>query len=176
MPTPRSTRPQAIRRRIRTAKENLPADIEQVKSDLELLYQKPVEEWDFEELQRGRPRKPNGKFPRNREDWITPVMRLEAQRRLQECTHEELGRYAGSAIEVMVDLMQNARVEIVRYNAAKYVLDQIVGMPTARVHVEANVKFDNMLADVIVNHDGTTSDEVIDLDPSEWEEGELGGE
>jgi hypothetical protein len=174
MAQPRSTRPQAIRRRIHDAKTRLPKELEKVKEDLAMFYQKPVEEWDFDELQRGRPRLPSGKFSKVRQDWVTPIMRLEAQRRLEQCTHEELGRYAGSAIEVMVDLMQNARVEIVRYNAAKYVLDQVMGMPTARVHVEANVQFQDMLADVIVNHDGTSSDDVIDLDESEWEEGELG--
>jgi phosphorylcholine metabolism protein LicD len=141
---------------------------------LELLYQKPIEEWDFEELQRGRPRKPNGRFSKNKPAWLTPVMMIEAQRRLEQMSHEELSRYAGNAVEVMAELMNHSRVDLVRYNAAKYVLDHVVGMPVQRLKVEANVKFEGMLADVMVNHDGKTTGEVIDLDESEWEEGELG--
>lgn len=174
MPRQPSNRPTAVRKRLNKAKNEIDYQVEQVKKDLDLLYEKPIDEWDFEELQFGAPRLPSGKFPKNKPKWLTPVMMVEAQRRLEQCTAEELSAYAGRAIDVMVDLMEHSRVDIVRYNASKYVLDQVMGVPTQRVKIEANVEFHAMLADVVQNHDGSTSADVIDLDESEWTEGELG--
>jgi len=124
--------------------------------DVPKLTGKPVTEWDFEELMRGRTRKANGKFVRGpRPEWITPIVAAEAFRRLQTEGQIKLGAHTLEAIQVMVDLMNSSRVDMVRYMAAKYVLDQVVGLPTQRVQVEeseSNIK--KMLSAVIRNPDG----------------------
>jgi hypothetical protein len=151
-----SNKPSAIKARIRKTEKRMKRDDE----DIKLLFpdRKPIEEWDFEELQAGRPRDPEtGKLNRRakRPKWINPAMLAEAQKRLRTMTATELGTYTGSAIEVMVDLMQSSRVDKVRYDAARYVLDQVMGMPTQRTEISAEVSVSTFLADVIENPDGT---------------------
>lgn len=162
----RSNRPQAVKNRLRRADRKF----EEAKADVELYYQKPIEEWDFEELQRGMPRASDGKFYGKRPKWLTPVLMAEAQSRLKTMSSRQLGMYAGKAIEVMVDLMENSRMDMVRFNAAKYVLDQIIGLPTQRVEATAQIEFESLLADVMVNPDGSADGMVIDLEETEWEE------
>lgn len=162
----RSNRPSAIKQRLRKADQKF----EEAKADIELFYEKPIEDWDFEELQRGQPRAADGKFYGRRPKWLTPVLMAEAQARLKTMSTQQLGMYAGKAIEVMVELMETSRVPMVRFNAAKYVLDQIIGLPTQRVETKAQIEFESLLADVMVNPDGSTEGSVIDLADTEWEE------
>lgn len=166
MPREKSNRPAAIKQRLRKADKKF----EDAKADVELYYQKPIDEWDFEELQRGMPRNHNGGFSGRRPKWLTPVLMAEAQSRLKTMTANELGQYAGDAIKVMVELMESSRVPMVRFQAAKYVLDQIIGLPTQRVEAKAQIEFESLLADVMVNPDGSEDAMVIDLADSEWEE------
>jgi len=147
----KSTKPSAVKKRLRRKLEKL----DDVTEELELLYQKPIEEWTFEELQAGRPVNPRtGELLAKRPAWITPAIMTEAQRRLRSMTASELGRYAGAAIQVMSELMVNARSDMVKYKAAEYVLNQIMGMPTQRVETEQSVSIQSFLADVIRNPDG----------------------
>lgn len=166
MPRERSNRPASVKKRLRKADQIF----EDAKADVELYYKKPIEEWDFEELQRGKPRNRNGDFSGGRPKWLTPVLMAEAQSRLRTMTANELGQYAGAAIKVMVELMETSRVPMVRFNAAKYVLDQIIGLPTQRVEAKAQTAFESLLADVMVNPDGSSDGMVIDLAEGDWEE------
>lgn len=166
MPREKSNRPSAVRTRLKKTNKKF----EEAKTDVEIYYQKPIEEWDFEELQRGMPRNKNGQFGGRPPKWLTPVLMAEAQSRLKTISAQQLGMYAGSAIEVMVDLMNNSRMDMVRFNAAKYVLDQIIGLPTQRVETKAQIEFESLLADVMVNPDGSEDGMIIDLDEAEWEE------
>lgn len=158
----RSMKPDAVRKRLRNAGKRG----DQAHHDLAVVYQKPIEEWDFEELQRGKPRNVNGKFSGARPKWISPTVMAEAQKRLREVGQQELGRFTGSAIKVMVELMEDSRLDLVRFQAAKYVLDQIIGVPVNKVEIEGNVSFKGLLAAVMVNPDGQvdTDDEVIDAE------------
>ena len=164
-----STKPAAIKARIRKTEKRMRRDEE----DIKLLFpdRKPIEEWDFEELQAGRPRNPEtGKINRKakRPKWISPAILAEAQKRLRTMTATELGTYTGDAIRVMVDLMESSRVDKVRYDAARYVLDQVMGMPTQRTEITAEVSVATFLADVMENPDGTRmaieNGEVLDVE------------
>ena len=174
-----SNKPAAIKARIRTTEKRMRRDEE----DLKLLFpdRKPIEEWDFEELQAGRPRDPDtGKINRRmkRPRWISPAMLVEAQKRLRTMTATELGTYTGAAIEVMVDLMQSSRMDKVKFEAAKYVLDQVMGMPTQRTEITAEVSVSTFLADVMENPDGTRvsieDGEILDVPYDEDDEDDDG--
>lgn len=142
--------PKHIRGRIRRAGVNMQA----VHRDIEMLYGRPVEEWDFEELQHGCPRKPNGKFPRHKPAWLTPIIMAEAQRRLRMMSQSELGLYAGLAIKTMADLMMQTKSHQTRFAAAQYILNQIIGTPKAHVEVSGSIELRTLLAECIVNPDG----------------------
>lgn len=139
--------------------------------DINILYKKPVAEWDMEELARGRPRGPNGKFQGPRPTWITPVILREASDRLRQLTKDELATYAGDAVRVMGELMKSTDVDedgkpIVsaktRLDAAKYVLDQIIGKPTLPVEHSGNVTLQHLMGSILVNPDGREAHPVID--------------
>jgi hypothetical protein len=155
------------------AKENLEEDIEE-------LYGKPLSEWDFQELQCGRPRNKDGKVSRRgkRPAWISPAMAQEAMRRLATMTSEEVGKYAGDAVATMVDLMKTSRLDLVRFQAAQYVLNQIMGMPTVRTESTVDVNVHTFLADIIRNPDGVehpiiqgTYAEVVDDEEDDDDDG-----
>ena len=145
----KSNNPNAVRKRIAQAKTDL-------NEDIETLYGKPLSEWDFQELQCGRPRNANGKVSRKgaKPKWISPAMAQEAMRRLASMTSEEVGKYAGDAVATMVELMKDSRIDLVRFQAAQYILNQIMGMPTVRTESTVDVNVHNFLADIIRNPDG----------------------
>lgn len=165
MPRELSTKPAAARNRLRKSTKA-------VARDLELVYEKPVSQWDFEELQRGRPRGPDGTFSTGaRPGWLTDTILTEAQKRLKRLTRDQLGQYAGAAIEVLNELMKDTREDengrpittsATKLSAATYILDQVIGKPTQHVEVEGNVKLDTLLAAVIVNPDGEEAHPVIE--------------
>lgn len=160
-----STKPNKIRERQRKAADQLDHDIQ-------LMYGKPVKEWDFEELRRGRPRGPDGTFPRGlRPDWITDVVLAEIQQRLQVMTRNQLARYAKDALRVFVEVMRDDRTDengrpltpsSVKLEAAKYVMDQIIGKATTKVELSGKLDLKHFLAEVMVNPDGEDAHPVIE--------------
>lgn len=165
MPRELSTKPAAAKARIRKSTKK-------IERDIEIVYGKPVEDWDFEELQRGRPRGPDGTFSSGpRPAFLTPQVLSEARKRLKILTRDQLSHYAGAAIDVLKDLMTDNREDhngkpitpsTVKYQAATYVLDQIIGRPVAQVEIEGNVKLEGLLAAIIVNPDGSEAHPVVE--------------
>lgn len=170
-----STTPKAIRKRIRKGTTKLEGEIE-------LLYQdrKPLADWDYEELARGRPRGVGGKFHGPAPKWITPGIRDEASRRLRAKGLADLGAHLGSAIEVTAALMNDDSVDLdgkalvpasVRLSAAQFIADHVLGRATAKVEVDLGEKTRQMLAGAIVLPDGTPQDvldgTVVDEDDTE---------
>lgn len=132
-----------------------------IRRDVEMI--KPVDEWDWEELQRGYPRGETGKFgPMPR--WA-PLFRSqdEVQKRLRKLTASHLRAHAGEAVKVLIDLMKDDATDLdgkpltpasVRLKAAELVLNHTIGLPTKYVEVEAGDALSNMLAACLVNDDG----------------------
>lgn len=178
----KSQRPRAARRRLRENTERLE---DEIMSDIATVYEKPVEEWDWEELSHGRPRSERGYFDGRKPSWITPAITAEARRRMRTLTEDELMVHAGTAINVLKDIMTNSEQDdfgkpvvpaSVRVDAAKYVLNHIIGTPKARVEVNETNPIRDMMADVLVNPDGEASHMVIDMpgdaDDDDEEEGD----
>jgi hypothetical protein len=167
---PLSEKPTAVRRRIRKTGQKLERDIG-------LLY-KPIEEWDMEELARGRPRNKAGNFQGPQPIWLTPLIIKQAKDRLRVLTRDEVAFFAADATRVMHDLMQNNDVDddgkplvppSVRLQAAQYVLDQTIGKPTQQVEVQGNVVLTSLLAKVMIDEDGEPAHPIIDAEVVEDE-------
>jgi hypothetical protein len=144
---------------------------EEIYEDLADIYEKPVEEWDWEELSHGRPRGENGKFQGGKPEWITPAIQAEARRRMRTLTEDELMVHAQAAMGVLVELMGDSDVDdfgkplvpaSVRADCAKYIINQVIGTPTAKVEVAGASKFESLMADILVNPDGEASHMVIE--------------
>lgn len=159
-----SVHPVKVRERARRIKK-------QLHHDLELMYSKPVKEWDFEELRRGRPRGPDGTFPRgSAPSWITDITMAEIHKRLQIMTRSELAKHARAALQTFVEIMRDDREDengrpitpsSVKLDAAKYVMDQIIGKATAKVELSGQLDLNHFLAAVMVNPDGGDAHPVI---------------
>lgn len=152
-----------------------------VGKEIELVYGKPIEQWDDEEIYRGRVRNAEGRFTQGRRPtWLTPALMTERQRRLRQLMADDVGTFAADALRTLHSvMMDDSRDETgrpnvpasVRVDAGKYLVDQFMGKATATVDVNAGSHLAELLADVMVNPDGEPSHrvidgEVVDDDPS----------
>lgn len=167
MAPPKSDRPRSARRRLRNDIARLE---ENIMHDIELAYEKPVEEWDWEELSKGRPRGKDGQFRGNKPKWITPAIQAEAKRRMRSLTEDELMTHAVDAINVLKDLMTDNEIDdfgkpttpsSVKLDAAKYILNHVIGTPKARVEIESSNPLQELMGQVLVNPDGEPSHMVV---------------
>jgi hypothetical protein len=173
MQTGLSKDPAQIRRRLRRAAGN-PAKLDR---DYKMLaehpdtHHKPLEDWDYEELARGRPRSKDGRFGGGTPSWVTLKVQQEAKERLRTKAYGDLARYAGSAVKVLVNLMRDTDVENrIRLDAAKYLLDQVIGKAKVFAQLEGKLDVQAFLAEALVMPDGSPAHPVIDLDDGEWSE------
>lgn len=148
--------PKQIRNRLRRAGRTL-------ERDMEMLYNKPMDEWDLEELARGRPRNKSGNFMGRVPGWCTPAIQREAKRRLMDVTYGSLAKYAQHAVKVIYDLMMSEEVDEkgrplvdarTRLACAQFIVENIVGKPKAVIEVEAADMTRQLLASAIVLDDG----------------------
>jgi hypothetical protein len=163
-----SLRPRAARRRLRNNVKRLEEDI---LSDIELVYEKPVAEWDWEELSHGRPRGIDGTFKGKKPVWITPAIQAEARKRMRLMTEDQLMVHAESAIDVLKELMTDQNVDdfgkpttpaAVKLQAATYIINHIIGTPRARVEMDVHNPLVELMGGILVNPDGEASHQVIE--------------
>lgn len=133
-----------------------------VDKELAELY-KPVEEWDAEELARGRPRDRKGGWQGSPPAWITRAFHEQIVRRFQVVVKEEMNKNTIEALEVMRHILTDETVDLrgkplvaasTKLEAAKYLLDHVVGKPTQRTEVDISVKLQSMLGTAMVNPTG----------------------
>lgn len=144
---------------------------ESVMKDIELIYKKPVEEWDWEELSHGRPRGKDNTFKGRPPSWITPAIQAEARKRMRVFTEDQLMVHAEDAIKVLSSLMKDTDTDekgnyvvpaSVKYQAATYILNHIIGTPKARVEVDTHNPLIELMGGILVNPDGEPSHRVIE--------------
>lgn len=180
-----STRPRAARRRLRTNTDRLE---EAIARDIELVYQKPVSEWDWEELSHGRPKGSDGTFSGPRPTWITSSVQAEAKRRMRVMTEDQIMVHADAAIKVLNELMTDNDVDdfgkpttpsAVKLQAAQYVLNHIIGTPKARVEIDTHNPLAELMGGILVNPDGEPSHMIVEgtvVDQEEADDNDSGGD
>jgi len=161
---PRSDRPHA---RMARAKKVNPRSKKAVDALIEDNGWKPIEEWDLQELARGKPKGLDGKFTRGpRPKWITEEVLAQVRKRHKQLVNDNIREMAEDAIALMHRLMNDDEFDengkpvtpaATKFAAAKYILDQTVGAPIAKVEAEINHKVSFLMNAVIVNPDGTPS-------------------
>lgn len=154
-----SRKPSQIRNRLRrgTALE------EDIAIYAEVVWQKPVEEWDMAELAHGKPRNKSGTFAGAAPKWITRQVQQEAKRRLLTMTVAQLAGHTDIAIRAMANLITSEEVDdngkpIVdartKFAAAAFIIEHVIGKPTAIIQVDQVDDTRNALAAAIVLDDG----------------------
>lgn len=165
-----STDPKQIRRRVRRSEGKIQADVDLY---LQVKYQKPIEEWDLEELARGRPRDKNGKFQGAAPKWITATVQKEARRRLLEHAFGTMAAHADLAITTIANLIKSDEVDDkgkplvdgrTKLQACIFILEHIMGKPKAVVELTDTNEAKSALAAAIILDDGKPQDEPIVLE------------
>lgn len=177
-----STKPAQVRIRLRrAAKNNLLRD-GRIARDMEMLYQKPIDEWDLEELAHGRPRSKDGSFRGKTPSWCTSAVQQEAKKRLLNTAFGTLAGHIDIAVKAIADLINSTEVDdngkpIVdartKLAASIFVIENIIGKPKAVVEVQANEFTKQAIAAAIVLDDGMPEDHfILDGEVVEDEDGE----
>lgn len=158
-----STDPRRVRMRLRRALAVSPKKQAQIKRDIEILYQKPLDQWDNEELARGRPRNADGGFQGRPPSWITPTLVKEAKRRLLNETFGKMAGHVDLAIQTVVKLITSEEVDekgkpIVdartKLAASTFILEHVIGKPENRLEITSDDATRQVLASAIVLDDG----------------------
>jgi hypothetical protein len=128
-----------------------------VTEEVQLLY-KPVEEWDAEELARGRPRDSAGGFTGRTPTWVNTQVREESINRFQQVIRGKVQMEAVKALEIVHNLLHDDEVDdkgkplvpaSVKLDAAKWLTEHIIGKPTQRVEQDISVKLQAVLAQAV---------------------------
>lgn len=127
-------------------------------AELEKLY-KPVEQWDEEELARGRPRAADGTFRGSSPNWITRKMHEEAMARFKGIVEGRMREETVTALGVVHEILSNDDVDEkgrpavaagTKLDAAKFLIEHVVGKPTQRQEVDISVRLQALLATATV--------------------------
>lgn len=155
----RSTSPKQIRARAR--RKQLAA--EEALAELH----KPIEQWDDEELARGRPRARDGTFKGKTPTWISRKVHEEAVRRFQEVVRREMNVHTIDGLAVLSQLLTSEETDdngkpvvpaSVKAGVAQFLVEHVIGKPTARMEQDISVRLQAVLGAAIVNptEDGGT--------------------
>jgi hypothetical protein len=178
--TPKQLRARA-RRQMRKTGRAAPDTVEK-------LYGKPLEDWDPEELARGRVKDKNGNFTGRAPEWRTREMHEAAMERFKVLVQEEARVVTFDAVKMLKDVIDNDEVDEkgkpvvpygVKVDVAKFLYEHLVGKAKQPITGDINVKLQGILANVMVDATGEASSthrqiEGMDIIDAEIEEGESG--
>jgi hypothetical protein len=144
--------PKQLRERMRRSKKGAKSE------EFEVLY-RPVEEWDAEELARGRPRDRDGQFKGLAPKWINRELHEEAMTRFRQVIRDGMNANTNLALQTISGLMTNEETDEdgkpkvsanVKLDAAKFLIDHTLGKPKQRVETDISVRLQGMLASAII--------------------------
>jgi hypothetical protein len=139
------------------------------KEEFEILY-KPVEEWDEEELARGRPRNSAGDFRGAAPQWLTREVYEKAMERFKQIVRMEVNALGPVAMGVIRNIMVDEETDSrgkwrtpasARLQAAQLMLEHIIGKPVQEMHSEISVKLQAILADATAGPGSLVNDEEL---------------
>ena len=131
--------------------------------ELAQLY-KPIEEWDHEELARGRPRAKDGSFKGATPKFIDRAVHEQIVRKFESVVKAEMNGHTVAALELIGNLLDDDERDergkpIVGANtkldAAKFLIEHVIGKPKQRVETDISVKLQGLLGTVMVNPNNT---------------------
>lgn len=149
--TPKQIRARARRRQARNALSE---------EERLALYRKPVEEWDLTELAHGRPRNSRGGFSGPKPKWITAEIHERAMERYTAAVKSNMKVTTVDALGLLQSLINNEDLDekgrpivpaSTKLDAAKFLIEHVVGKPTQRIENDVSVKLQGILGQVMVN-------------------------
>lgn len=126
------------------------------------MMMRPVEEWDLEELARGRPRNAIGTFAGSPPPMVTREVHEAAMSRFTEMVKSDMSVQALSALKVLNLIITSDETDnrgrplipaTTKLSAATFLLEHIVGKPLQRQQTDISVKLQGILGTVMINPD-----------------------
>lgn len=137
------------------------------KEELRYLYpQKPIEDWDMDELAAGRPRNSKGSFTGPKPKWITREIHEQAMERFIQGVRQGMRGTTVKGLTKLEELLEDDSVDdkgkplvsaSTKVDIAKFLIEHVIGKPTQRVENDVSVKLQGLLAAVMVNPDDMSS-------------------
>lgn len=158
---------QQIYRRRRRAIKKFVEKTTLSEAEASILYNKPLREWDNEELARGRPRNKDGTFSGPAPAFVTAEVHEEAMDRFTSIVRTGMRVATVDAIKFMQEMITDQELDnrgkpvvgaSTKLDAAKFLVEHIIGKPTQRTETDISVKLQGILGAIMVN-------------PNEMEEG-----
>jgi hypothetical protein len=131
------------------------------KEEYDVLY-RPVEEWDMEELARGRPKNAVGSFAGRAPAFVTRAVHEAAMARFQELVRSDMNNTTIKALSTLDLLLSSQEVDdngkpivpaSTKADISKFLLEHIVGKPMQRIQNDISVKLQGILGAVMVTPD-----------------------
>lgn len=129
--------------------------------EVQFLYpQKPIDEWDLDELAHGRPRNEKGHFKGPNPKWISAQVHEEAMEKYTAAVKMEMRSTTVDALGLLRELINDDNVDekgkplvpaSVKLEASKFLLEHVVGKPTQRIESDVSIKLQGILGQVLVN-------------------------
>lgn len=124
-----------------------------------VLY-KPLEEWDAEELAKGYPRNSAGKWNGRPPKYITREVHERALERFKTILKSDMNHASIEALKTMQMILESQETDnrgkpivsaSAKLDAAKFLLEHVVGKPTQPVQADISVKLQAVLGMAMVN-------------------------
>lgn len=158
LPVARNHKGRLLRRdRVKVRAAKFAKRIEQ--EELDILH-RPVEEWDLEELARGRPRNSVGTFAGRPPAFVTRLVHEAAMNRFKEMIRADMNSNTITALGVIDTILTSREVDSkgkpivppsTKLDASKFLIEHIMGKPTQRVETDISVKLQGILGTVMIN-------------------------
>ena len=151
--TPRQVRARA-RRQMRRA------DLHLSTQEMDILLRKPVDEWDLEELARGRPRDSRGGIKGPKPRWITAAVHEQSMERFKAAIKSDMNATTVDAMTALRGIINNEEVDdkckplvpaATKLDAEKFLLEHVVGKPKQQLEADVSVQLQSILAVVMGN-------------------------
>ena len=175
------TNAKAIRNRARRARQ---ADANAALHEEMALLHKPIEEWDMQELARGRPRASDGSFRGRTPTWMTRALHEEAMDRFKDLVRSDMRSATVKALATIEMVLDSEEVDdkgkrivpaSTKLDAAKFLVEQLLGKPKQEVKQDISVKLQGILASAMIMPGQELPAADIELDPEDsWEEDDGG--
>lgn len=126
--------------------------------ELSLLY-KPIEDWDNEELARGRPRDKNGNWSGLTPGYVNRAVHEQIVRRFEVVVRQEMSAQTVDALKVVAKILNDEEEDhkgkprtsaATKLEAAKFLIEHVIGKPKQRIEGDISIKMQQMLGTVLV--------------------------
>ena len=135
------------------------------KSEVSALMGKPIEEWDMEELARGRPRNAQGTFTGGVPSYISRQVHEQALERFKQMVRTDMRSLTVRALEVLGNILEDEEVDdrgrplvspSEKRQTAQFLIEHLIGKPTQPIENDISIKLQGILGAVLVQPDQMT--------------------